>query len=404
MNLEQLRAAIEALLKEARSILEGAENGSLTDEQSKRHADLMAQIDQKQRQIDRIVEQMQREEALQRSQNDPTRDAQRPVPGDQRAPAHLRSIGDDWAATQQRAVRSYIRGDEGAIRETDAEMRAQMRASNNTDLNITTPADGGYLVPTGHYQGIVARAQDMMLTDRLGCMLVPGLGTTVNVPTGGAVNEFVTTNEAAAQDRDGAAFGQSAMTLVKFTKKLELSDELIADEGSAMMTYLNRYVGDAYGLTHNSTLVTEVLANGTSVTLGAQAAASTADIPLLISSVKEGYAEGAKFIGKRATQFKYLGLTGNNFQFVSTPNGGSVQSLWNYPFYGTEYVASIGSGNKSIAFGNWSYMGYRTTGMTFLRDPYSKADNGQLVLRYYTRIVYKVLQAEALVYGKHPTA
>ena len=78
--------------------------------------------------------------------------------------------------------------------------------------------------------------------------------------------------------------------------------------------------------------------------------------------------------------------------------------MWGFPTNHSEYMPAVGSGNKSLAFGSFRYVGVRTTGMTFLRDPYSNADKGEVVMRYYTRIVYKVLQAEALVYGKHPTA
>jgi len=54
---------------------------------------------------------------------------------------------------------------------------------------------------------------------------------------------------------------------------------------------------------------------------------------------------------------------------------------------------------------NMSQMGYREApGLTFLRDPYSKAGNGQVVLHYYFRTVYKVLQAEAVGYGQHATS
>lgn len=42
--------------------------------------------------------------------------------------------------------------------------------------------------------------------------------------------------------------------------------------------------------------------------------------------------------------------------------------------------------------------------MTFLRDPYSAAATGQVNLFYYFRVVFKVLLAEAVLYGKHPTA
>jgi hypothetical protein len=37
-----------------------------------------------------------------------------------------------------------------------------------------------------------------------------------------------------------------------------------------------------------------------------------------------------------------------------------------------------------------------------LRDPYTV--DGKVVLKYYFRAVYKVLQAEAILYATHPSA
>jgi phage head maturation protease len=96
-----------------------------------------------------------------------------------------------------------------------------MKASNDTDMNVGTSADGGYAVPTGHYNGIIARLDEAALYGKLGVMQIPGSGTTVNVPLDAeADGEFVSTAEAAAFDRDAPALGTAAMTLVKYTKKV----------------------------------------------------------------------------------------------------------------------------------------------------------------------------------------
>jgi hypothetical protein len=43
-----------------------------------------------------------------------------------------------------------------------------MKASNDTDMNVGTSADGGYAVPTGHYNGIIARLDEAALYGKLG--------------------------------------------------------------------------------------------------------------------------------------------------------------------------------------------------------------------------------------------
>jgi HK97 family phage major capsid protein len=309
--------------------------------------------------------------------------------------------------SEERAIAHYIRtGDAGAVRsELRNESRSEVRASNDTDMNIGTPADGGYTVPVGHYQGIIAKRNEGMLAGVLGVRRVPGVGTTVNVPyDAGSANLFVSTNEAAAFDRDSPVLGQHALTLQKYTKKIQLSDELLQDEDSRLVEFLNDYVGRALALTHNNLLVTEVLANGTSVTLGNATAAQATDVPLVIRNLEGAYAEGAQFLMKRATHYAFLALTGNNWQFVNTP-AGSVNSLWGYPVQNSDWVPGVGAGNKSLLFGNFNYVGLREApGLTFLRDPFSAAGSGQVNLYYYFRAVYKVLLPVAVLYGKHPAS
>jgi HK97 family phage major capsid protein len=107
---------------------------------------------------------------------------------------------------------------------------------------------------------------------------------------------------------------------------------------------------------------------------------------------------------KRATEGSYRKLTGNMFLYQPTP-AGAIRSLGGFPVYNSESVAAIGAGNKSVVFGNFSFVGYREApSMTFLRDPYSAAGTGQVNLFYYFRVVFKVLIAEAVLYGKNPTA
>jgi HK97 family phage major capsid protein len=116
------------------------------------------------------------------------------------APAvHNRRTPDTEEGIYCRWVRS---GDAAAQREL-----MEMRASNNTDMNVGTAADGGDLVPTGHYNQIIERLRPLSLPERLGVMQIPGQGLTVNVPIDNEADDgaFVSTNESAAFDRDAPA-------------------------------------------------------------------------------------------------------------------------------------------------------------------------------------------------------
>src|SRR5262245_15006422 len=272
-----------------------------------------------------------------------------------------------------------------------------------------TPAQGGYAVPTGMYNQIIAKLREQALYPRIGVRQIPGKGLTVNVPIEGARDgAFIATGENATTDRDSPILAQAPMTLVKYTKRIELSWELMEDEDANLMSFIANWVGDGMAITHNTALVTEALANGTlGLTLSNNSAAG--DIPGLVYALPTGYEQGAVWIMRKAVEGAYRGQTGNNFQFVPTnPDGdnsvGTNMSLWGYPLYNSAAMPAAAASAKILLFGNFSYMGMRLApDITFLRDPYSAAITGQLRLHYYFRTVYKVLQAEAILYGTQGT-
>jgi HK97 family phage major capsid protein len=307
--------------------------------------------------------------------------------------------GDD----EMKALAYFIRtGDAGA-----------MKASNDTDMNVGTAGDGGNAVPTGHFQNIIARRDESMLARQLGVTLIPGKGTTVNVPLDGEDDgEFVSKGEGTAFDRDAPAIGTAAMTLVKYTKKIELSVELLEDEDSRLLDFLANFVGRGMAKTHNNLLITEALANGTKTDDFAQTAIAAGDLEQMVfDDDLSAYLDDSGSVGwimKPSTYASVISIASSNTRFYHANVGDTASprpTVLGYPVFFSNKISAIGSGNKSVIFGNMSQMGYREApGLTFLRDPYSKAGNGQVVLHYYFRTVYKVLQAEAVGYGQHATA
>jgi len=314
------------------------------------------------------------------------------------APAFNKTrLGDD----EVKAYTHFLRtGDSSGI-----------KASNDTDMNIGTAADGGNAVPTGHFNEIIARRDEMMLSNKLGLRKIPGIGTTVNVPTDNeADGEFVSTAEAGTFDRDAPAISQVAMTLVKYTKRVELSVELLQDEDSRLMAFLSDFVGRGMAKTHNNLLVTEVAANGTQFKQFASASAIAAGEvqDIIYNNDLEPYLDDASvaWVTRPSTFGDIVSLQGNDFIYDRTPQGdGRGRTLAGFPVAFSQKVAAPAASAKSILFGNFYYVGWREApGFTVLRDPYSKASTGQVVLHYYFRTVYKVLQAEAIGYGQQATA
>jgi HK97 family phage major capsid protein len=196
------------------------------------------------------------------------------------------------------------------------------------------------------------------------------------------------------------------MTLVKYSKRVVLSYELLQDEDSRLMTFLEDFVARGMAKSLNSLLLTEALAGGTAaLTLDSASAIGATEIPELVYKLPQEYEPGAVWIMRRATEGYVRGLVGSNWQFVPTPAGGATSNsqLWTFPVYNSAYAGALAASGKSLVFGNFNYMGMRLApDIQVLRDPYSLAIKGQLVLHYYFRAVFKTLQAEAIVYA--PTA
>lgn len=389
----ELRRQRMAVLDVAEGIVAGAvsENRGLTDDEQRQVEGLKAQAEKLENQA-KLAEELGQMRASQAT----VAPVQAPMLNSKTG------VGDD----ELRALAYFVRtGDRGAI---------ESRASNNTGMNIGTSADGGYAVPTGHFNQIIARRDEMMLAQQLGVRRIAGVGTTVNIPVDAeADGEFITKaemgddNSTNAFDRDAPALGTVAMTLVKYTKKIELTDELLQDEDSNLLAFIADFVGRGMAKTHNSLMLTEALANGTAaLTLDSATAIGAAEVPELYYKLADEYTEGPNiaWIMRRATEGYIRGLVSTSaFLFDVNPAGGtSTRSLWGAPVYNSAYAGELAASGKSLVFGNWYYMGLREgPGLTVLRDPFTV--DGKVILKYYFRCVYKVLQAEAVVYATHPT-
>jgi HK97 family phage major capsid protein len=280
----------------------------------------------------------------------------------------------------------------------------EIRASNATDMNITTAADGGYLDPTGLYNGIIAKRTEMSLPRKLGVQMIPGKGTTVDVPYDNeADGEFVSTNESGAFDKDAPAIGQAAMTLVKYSKYLMITQELLEDEDANLMPFLTDWVARGMAKTYNSLLLTEVAANGTSYKTAASATAIVAGEleATLYNNTIGGYLDDTgslAWVMKPSTYGAIKSILGDDRLYGDEAVAAGRQ-IMGYPVYFSVKAGAQTAGLKPVYFGNWNFVGQREApGFTMLRDPYSAANLGQVKLWMYFRTVFKVLQPDAVGY------
>jgi len=340
--------------------------------------------------------------------------------------------------SEVRAIAHYVRtGDTGGVKHllaegegkarfsvnlempTLAEQRAWMagreRRAVDSTMNITTAADGGVTVPTGLAPTIAQRRNERMLAMVLGCQNIPGKGTTVNHTYENADPVvFATTSEQADDlstndyERDAMVLANKAFTLVKKTKKLNLTEELLEDNDENLMEAIADWIARNMATTHNSMLLTEVASNGTAFKTYASATAIAAGEPEdIVFNDTLGYylddGSSAAWVMRPTTFGSIASLTGNARLYAQTPGGSFTKELLGYPVYYSNNASATAASAKDAYFGDWFNVGYRLgRSLKLITDPYT--EDGVVVLKYSFRTVYGVLQAGAIGYGVHPSA
>lgn len=331
-------------------------------------------------------------------------------------PAFLRNpLGDNFIP----AFGAWMRtGDSGALAGMmgiDSEGRevvsikgspTLMAASNPTDMNIGTAADGGDLNPTRFYNQIIARRDEQSIVSKLPLWRLPNDGRTVDIPIDNEDDgEFVSTAEAAAFDLDAPDVSKKTGTLVTYTKYVDISYQLINSTPTNLFGFLTDFVGRGMAKTHNNLVVTEVTTNGTNLkTFAGVAAIAFGELEDMVGNndlANYSDVDGElAWVTRSSTHWDIKSIVGSDRQYAVNTGNAGPKELLGYPVLYSQKVATPATGAKSILFGNWHYVGVSESDtLNFLRDPYSASKNGQVRLLWWFDAFYKVLQAKAIGYG-----
>ena len=401
-NVLELRRQRAAVLDQADAVLSVAltDKRALTDDEQ-------AQVDGFKRQAEKLAEQATLAEQIEAAR------ATKPV----QAPAFNRGPAGDSEANAWRAFARYgdasgLRhllqaGDENRKADIVLAMPREQRAVTDSTMNITTAGDGKNLVPVTLAGQIAMRKTEQLLAPRLGCRRIPGIGTTVNFPFRNANPEqFAVTSEqsdAHGNNYERAAYTTDlkAFTLVKYTRKVEFTEEMLEDTGMDIMSFIAEEVSKEIAVTHNNLLVTEVEANGTSLkTFASNSAIVGGELEGILGNDTLGFylddTASAHWVMRSSTHWAINAITDDARFYAQQLTG-----LLGYDVMHSNFVDAIGAGAKSVLFGDWSYVGYREApDLRFIQDIYSV--DGMIVLKYSFRACYGVLQPGAIGYGVHP--
>ena len=420
VNARELRHRRGELIDKAQGMVKNAEieDRDFTDEEQAKYDDMLAQVGQMEARAKRL-ENMEGLRGAVDAKKAPAFNKTTKGDSEVRATAHFVRTGDVGAVA---GLTSEDRDGKWLVLDfpSAAEMQqrglinAQFRAVDST-MNITTDADGGVTVPVGLAPTIAMRMNEKALYNRLGCQMIPGVGTTVNhVYENADPVVFATTSEQADDlstndyERDAMVLAEKAFTLVKKTKKLHLTEELLLDNDVNLMDSIATWIGKNMAVTMNSVLLTEVAANGTAFKTYASASAIAAGEPEdIVFNDTLGYylddGSNAAWVMRPSTFGNVASITGNARLYAETPGGSFAKELLGYPTLYSNQAAATAASAKDIYFGDWFNVGYRLAPeLRLLVDPYS--EDGVTVLKYMFRTVFGVLQAGAIGYGVHPSA
>ena len=308
----------------------------------------------------------------------------------------------------ERAYKAYVRG---AADDSALNVLSNAKSHAFKTLNEGTNNDGGFTVPTTINREIIARRDDMSLlgafaftriTTESWKHIMPAQSTKA---TAGIVSEGTT---ATASEPNFA--NSKTIQLYKDTLEFAVTDELLADSSSNLEQFMQVEIARAMAVSSNSYII---LGTGSGQPYGLNArvtnsvalsasAITNAQVISVSTAVNGSYLQNGQtgWIMKNATwgALRTLDLTNYN-RITAIEAGIRYAEGWRVAL--SESVAAIGTGNKSLWFGNFNYYAFceRTSGVQI--DRWRDVRKGLTYIVASWRYGGDVTQPEAFAVGTH---
>lgn len=276
---------------------------------------------------------------------------------------------------------------------------------NNT-LNIGNDGQGGYLVPDEYENRLIKALEEENFFRRLATIIKTSNGERkIPVVTGHGTAAWMDENGTYPESEE--TFGQVTLGAYKVGTAIKISEELIHDTVFDLESYMAEefarrigskeeeafLIGDGSGKpTGFFTTVTEgVTSSGANITFD--------DVMDLYHSLKSPYRKNAVWILNDSTVKALRKLKDNNGNYIWQPSvqAGVPDMILNRPYYTSSYVPEIASGNKVLAFGDFShYWISDRQGRSFKRLNELYATSGQVGFLGSQRVDGKLVLPEAV--------
>lgn len=278
---------------------------------------------------------------------------------------------------------------------------AEQAVAIRNAMSTTTPAEGGYTVPSEIAAMVVDSLKAFGGMREVAQVITTAGGNPLNWPTSDGTSEVgeIVAENAAATGAD-ITFGTVAVNPYKYSsKKIALPVELIQDSAIDVVQFVVNRLTQRLGRITNQHYTT---GTGTSQPFGVMARAATGktgttgqtltvtydDLIDLIHSVNSAYrSRGARFMLRDTTVAAIRKLKDTSGRPIWNPgdnesiSGGTPSTICGYAYTVNDDVAAMAANAKSIAFGDFSQFVIRdVAGSTSLRrfDDSAFALNGQV--------------------------
>jgi HK97 family phage major capsid protein len=302
------------------------------------------------------------------------------------------------AAAEERACKAFDR---------------YIRTGAKAALEEGTPEEGGYLVPRGYSDELVAALKDKSVLRAAGARVISVRGTnSFRVPTMTYSAAAVLTAEEGAFDEKEPSLGEVEFVPYKYTRLSKSSDELLDNSRIDVMNHVlipdavqSFAAAENIAFTTGAGPTTEPQGVVTGATVGKTATSQTAitadELMDLYHALPYMYRQNAVWMmnDTTAAQLRKLREDGASGNYLWQPGllAGQPDTLLGRPVYTNNSMDTPAAGKKVVLFGDLSYYWIADFGgvsMKRLDELY--AANGQVGFRFFRRVDARVMVAEAI--------
>jgi HK97 family phage major capsid protein len=289
-------------------------------------------------------------------------------------------------------------------------MRNNTNPEVHNSLRIGQDSEGGFLVPDEYEQQLIQALEEVNVLRKI-CNVISTSYGDRKIPVVASHGSAAWMDEESAFTESDETFTQVTLSAYKVGTILKVSDELLNDAFFNLERYIAsefaRRIGAAEEeafLTGNGTNKPTGLLNSTGgASLGVTAASPTAitmdELIDLYHSLKAPYRKNATFVVNDGTVKTIRKLKDGQGQYLWQPSvtAGTPDTILNRPVVTSQYMPTIGTGEKTILFGDFSYYWIADRqGRTFKRLNELYAANGQVGFLAWQRLDGKLILPEAV--------